>query len=184
MIGAIYGDIVGSAYEFNSVKTKDFEMFSNKSVFTDDTVMTLAVANAIMQIDKISVNKSMNTFKNILIPEMHKLGEKYPSAGYGGRFGLWLMVKETEPYGSYGNGSAMRVSPVAWYATSLDQAIDLAMASAEVTHNHPEGIKGAVVTAGATYLARTGKSMEEIKEFVGKYYNIDFIITYEAPRRQ
>ena len=181
MIGAIYGDIVGSAYEFNNIKTKDFELFGNNSVFTDDTVMTLAVANAIIKIDQISVNKSMNTFKNILVPEMHKLGEKYPNAGYGGHFGWWLMEKETEPYGSYGNGSAMRVSPVAWYATSLDQAIDLAIGSAAVTHNHPEGIKGAVVTAGATYLARTGASMEEIKAFVGKYYNIDFTLDEIRP---
>ena len=142
MIGAIYGDIVGSAYEFNNIKTKDFELFGNNRVFTDDTVMTLAVANAIIKIDQISVNKSMNTFKNILVPEMHKLGEKYPNAGYGGHFGWWLMEKETEPYGSYGNGSAMRVSPVAWYATSLDQAIDLAIGSAAVITITPRASRG------------------------------------------
>ena len=190
MLGAIYGDIVGSVYEFNNIRTKNFELFSEKSKFTDDTVMTLAVANAIVIfgemtreencLDALSKN-NLDYFKEILISEMHKLGEKYPNAGYGGHFRIWVREKQTEPYGSYGNGSAMRVSPVAWYANSLEECIDFAKASSEVTHNHPEGIKGAVVTAGATYLARMGAEMEDIKAFVAKYYTIDFTLDEIRP---
>lgn len=201
MLGAIYGDIVGSVFEFNNIKTKDFELFSGRSKFTDDTVMTLAVANALVKFDEIVKiddvftsskpnkwedpkapwRKDLNLFKTVLTSEMHKLGDKYPNAGYGGRFRFWLKEKQTEPYESYGNGSAMRVSPVAWYANSLEECFDFAKASAEVTHNHPEGIKGAAVTAGATYLARTGASMEEIKTFVAKYYTIDFTLDEIRP---
>lgn len=197
MLGAIYGDIVGSVFEFNNIKTKKFELFSEKSKFTDDTVMTLAVANALMVFDELKENvpvfvstenelvfppkNDISLFKDTLVEEVHKLGAKYPHAGYGGRFRVWLREKQTEPYESYGNGSAMRVSPVAWYANSLEEAIDFAKASAEVTHNHPEGIKGAVVTAGATYLARTGATMDEIKTFVAKYYKIDFTLDEIRP---
>ena len=190
MVGAIYGDIVGSVFEFNDIKTKDFEMFCEKSSFTDDTVMTLAVSNALLIFDDMTregncfdapSRNNLNYFKEILIKEMHTLGEKYPNAGYGGHFRFWLREKQTEPYGSYGNGSAMRVSPVAWYANSLEECLDFAKASAEVTHNHPEGIKGAVVTAGAAYLARTGAKMDEIKAFVAKYYKIDFTLDEIRP---
>lgn len=201
MLGAIYGDIVGSVFEFHNIRIKNFAMFCNKSQFTDDTVMTLAVANALVQFDEI-INiddvfttdlpnkwedpkapwrKNLNLFKTLLVSEMHKFGEKYPDAGYGGHFRIWLREKQTKPYGSFGNGSAMRVSPVAWYANSLEEAIDFAKASAEVTHNHPEGIKGAIVTAGATYLARTGADMNEIKSFVAKYYKIDFTLDEIRP---
>ena len=173
MIGAIFGDIVGSVYEFDNIKTKEFELFTDKCEFTDDTVMTVAVADALMQFEKIA---DMDAFKETLIKSMHRYGKMYPHAGYGGHFGLWLMTEKTEPYGSYGNGSAMRVSPVAWYAISLEEAIALAKASAEITHNHPEGIKGAVVTAGATYLARAGASMAEIKKFVSGYYDLSFTL--------
>jgi type I restriction enzyme M protein len=114
----------------------------------------------------------------------YTLGDKYLNAGYGGRFRFWLKEKQTEPYGSYGNVSAMRVSPVAWYANSLEEAVDFAQASAEVTHNHPEGIKGAVCTAGATYLARTGATMDEIKTFVAKYYEINFTLDEIRPTYQ
>ena len=190
MVGAIYGDIVGSVFEFNNIRTKDFELFSEKSKFTDDTVMTLAVANALVIFDEMTRGENcldapsknnLAYFKEILISEMHTLGDKYPNAGYGGHFRFWLREKQTEPYGSYGNGSAMRVSPVAWYANSLEECLDFAKASAEVTHNHPEGIKGAVVTAGATYLARTGAEMEDIKAFVAKYYTIDFTLDEIRP---
>ena len=140
--------------------------------------MTVAVADALMQLDG---KDDLELFKHILIKSMHRYGQKYPYAGYGGRFSRWLAYEQTEPYGSYGNGSAMRVSPVAWYADSLEKAIAYATASAEVTHNHPEGIKGAVVTAGATYLARTGASMEQIKEFVGRYYDMSFTLDEIRP---
>ena len=178
MIGAIFGDIVGSVYEFDNVKTKEFQLFTDKCKFTDDTVMTVAVADALMQFDKVS---DLEAFKKVLIRTMHRYGKKYPCAGYGGHFRMWLRNEETEPYGSYGNGSAMRVSPVAWYASSLDKALSLAKASAEVTHNHPEGVKGAVVTAGATYLARTGATMAEIKEFVSGYYDMNFTLDEIRP---
>ena len=193
MLGAIYGDIVGSVYEFNNIRTKNFELFSEKSKFTDDTVMTLAVANALVIFDEMTREENcldapsknnLAYFKEILISEMHKLGDKYPNAGYGGHFRFWLREKQTEPYGSYGNGSAMRVSPVAWYANSLEECLDFAKASAEVTHNHPEGIKGAVVTAGATYLARTGATTDEIKAFVAKYYKINFTLDEIRPTYQ
>lgn len=204
MLGAIYGDIVGSVYEFNNIRTKNFELFSEKSKFTDDSVMTVAVANALVKFDEIVKiddvftsnkpnkrddpkapwRKDLNLFKTFLISEMHTLGDKYPNAGYGGHFRFWLREKQTEPYGSYGNGSAMRVSPVAWYANSLEECLDFAKASAEVTHNHPEGIKGAVVTAGAAYLARTGAKMDEIKAFAAKYYKIDFTLDEIRPTYQ
>ncbi len=178
MTGAIFGDIVGSVYEFRNTKTKNFELFSKGCHFTDDSVMTLAVAKALLQYDR---TQNMNVFKDILITTMHALGRAYPYAGYGGKFFWWLLKQSREPYQSFGNGSAMRVSPVAWYANSLEESLALAEASAEVTHNHPEGIKGAVVTAGATYLARTGASMEEIKNFIESYYPMDFTLDEIRP---
>lgn len=173
MIGAIFGDIVGSVYEFQNIKTKDFELFGKGCFFTDDTVMTVAVADALLQFDGMD---DVELFKKILVTTMHRYGKKYPNAGYGGRFGFWLYTESTEPYGSYGNGSAMRVSPIAWYFDTLEDVLTYAKASAEVTHNHPEGIKGAVVTAGATFLARSGASMPEIKEFVSRYYDMNFTL--------
>ena len=177
MYGAILGDIIGSPYEFDrGSKTKDFPLFSPDSCFTDDTVMTVAVADALME-----CNRNINLFKQILVKKMHSYGRKYPDAGYGGRFADWLFNERTEPYNSYGNGSAMRVSPVAWYADSLEEAIIFARASAEVTHNHPEGIKGAIVTAGAAYLARAGADMDEIKKFVSSYYDTNFTLDSIRP---
>ncbi len=178
MIGAIFGDIVGSVYEFGNIKTKEFELFTDKCEFTDDTVMTVAVADALMQFEKIT---DMDAFKETLIKSMHVWGVKYLDAGYGQRFFRWIVSRSSKPYGSYGNGSAMRVSPVAWYANSLDEALTLAKASAEITHNHPEGIKGAVVTAGATYLARMGATMAEIKEFVSGYYDMNLTLDEIRP---
>ena len=178
MIGAIFGDIVGSVYEFDNIKIKDFTLFSPLCDYTDDTVMTVALADALMQLDEAD---DVDAFKKILVKSFHKYGKAYPYAGYGGYFSLWLRNEWTEPYGSYGNGSAMRVSPVAWYARSLDEALVLAKASAEVTHNHPEGIKGAVVTSGATYLARSGASKEQIKDFVCRYYDMSFTLDEIRP---
>ncbi len=178
MIGAIFGDIVGSVYEFDNIKTKDFELFSDECAFTDDTVMTVAVADALLRYDKI---EDLEAFKETLIDSMHRFGNAYPYAGYGAHFGLWIVTREREPYGSYGNGSAMRVSPVAWYARDLDETLALAKATAEVSHDHPEGIKGAVVTAGALYLARTGAAMEEIKTFVSGYYDMNFTLDEIRP---
>ena len=178
MLGAIFGDIVGSPFEFRNTKTKSFEMFAKGCHFTDDSVMTLAVAKALLQYDG---TQDLKAFQDILITSMHMYGHSYPYVGYGGNFSWWLIKKCRLPYNSFGNGSAMRVSPVAWYANSLEEALTLAKASAEVTHNHPEGIKGAVVTAGAIYLAKTGASREEIKNFIGSYYTLDFTLDEIRP---
>lgn len=153
MLGAIIGDIVGSIYEWNNIKTKDFPFFQDNCFFTDDTVMTCAVADAIMQ------GGSRDDF----IDSMKKYGRMYPDAGYGGRFSGWLFFDSWEPYNSFGNGSAMRVSPCAWVMDCGNYAKtgvwsangrELARLSAEVTHNHPEGIKGALATADAIFLCR------------------------------
>ena len=178
MTGAIIGDIVGSRFEFDNHKSKDFTFLTPECFFTDDTVMTLAVANALNEYQTVT---DLEDFKNTLIKSMHTIGVKYPYCGYGGRFYGWIMNKRTEPYNSFGNGSAMRVSAVSWYAKSLDEAEVLAKATAEVTHNHPEGVKGAVSVAGAIYLARTGHSMAEIKEYVSKFYKIDFTLDEIRP---
>ena len=175
MIGAILGDIVGSIYEFDNIKTKEFELFGKDCIFTDDSVMTIAVAEALMRYEHIGED-NVEQFKDDLITVMHEIGAVYPDCGYGGHFGMWIMLGDREPYNSYGNGSAMRVSAVGRYAKTLDEAELVAKATAEVSHNHPEGIKGAVATAGATFLARTGATVEEIKEYISKYYTIDFTL--------
>ncbi len=180
MTGAILGDIIGSVYEHNNIKTKDFDFYTNHCMFTDDTVMTVAVAKALMNFEDVTT-ENVDEFKEYLIDTMHEIGRRYPDCGYGTMFYFWIIRKIREPYNSFGNGSAMRVSPVGWYAKKLEQAMLIAKATAEVTHNHPEGIKGAVVTAGAVFLARTGASMEEIKEFVSEYYTIDFTVDEIRP---
>ena len=156
MLGAIIGDIVGSVYEWNNIKTKEFPLFREDCFFTDDTVMALAVADAIMQMDrdKLLGPDAEKTFA----ASMKKWGRRYPNAGYGGRFSQWLVSYDNQPYNSWGNGSAMRVSPCAWAVPqsfmaheSIDQLERLAKTSATVTHNHEEGIKGAVETALAIW---------------------------------
>ena len=173
MVGAIIGDIVGSRFEFDNHKTKEFELFTDECDFTDDSVMTLAVAKSLFDYEKIN---DYEAYKKELVRVMHEVGMNYPSCGYGGRFYVWMMDNHTEPYNSYGNGSAMRVSPVAWVANSLEECEKLAKATAEVTHNHPEGVKGAVAVAGAIYLARMGKIKEEIRKYAEQFYTLDFTI--------
>lgn len=178
MFGAIVGDVVGSRFEFDNYKAKDFELFDTECDFTDDTVMTLAIAKALLTWDDLT---DLDGFKKHLVRVMHQVGTRYPHCGYGGRFLLWMMLRKTKSYNSYGNGSAMRVSPVAWVARSLEECEALAKATAEVTHNHPEGIKGAVAIAGAIYLARTGRSMDEINAYTKQYYTIDFTLDEIRP---
>ncbi|MBQ2666733.1 ADP-ribosylglycohydrolase family protein [Methanobrevibacter sp.] len=173
IIGAIAGDIIGSPYEWNSIKTKEFDLFSRKSVFTDDTVMTLAIANWLCE-DKDS--------KDVLIKNLKDFGNRYINAGYGGRFLHWLQQDSPEPYGSWANGSAMRVSPCAWVANSLEEAQDLARTSAIVTHNHPDGIKGALATSDAIYLARIGAGKDEIREHVEVRYGYDLSFSIDEIR--
>ena len=180
MIGAILGDIVGSIYEFDNIKTKDFELFDKNCIFTDDTVVTVAVAKTLLDFEKIT-KENIEDFKNALVRDMHEIGRKYPDCGYGGHFLVWILRNKQKPYNSFGNGSAMRVSPVAWYAETLEEAEFIAKATAEVTHNHPEGIKGAVATAGAIFLARKGASKKEIKDYISKYYTLDFTLDEIRP---
>ena len=179
MIGAIVGDIVGSIYEFDNIKTKDFELFDTNCIFTDDTVMTIAVGKALRLWNR---SGNIDKFKNILIDVMHDYGARYDDCGFGGHFLSWILQKRRKPYNSYGNGSAMRVSAVSWFANSLEEVKTLAKASAEITHNHPEGIKGAVATAVAIYLAKIGKNKEEIKKYItDNYYKIDFTLDSIRP---
>jgi len=160
ILGAIAGDIIGSAYEFNNVKSLDFELFTNDTFFTDDSVLTVATMSAILR--QIGYAKTYQRF-----------GKNYPRRGYGGGFKKWIYAENPKPYNSWGNGSAMRVSPVGWYCDSIDDVLAEAKKSAEVTHNHPEGIKGAQATAAAVYLARTGKSKNEIKQFIADSFGYD-----------
>ena len=176
MLGAIVGDIVGSPYEFDrhNIKTTVFPLLSERSHFTDDTVMTLAVADALMaSLPERGTEAPETKFEAALIHAMQDYGLRYPDAGYGARFSGWLYAAHPEPYNSFGNGSAMRVSPVAWAFDTLDAVERFAAASARVTHNHPEGIKGAQATAGAILLARQGKSKAEIRGYVESRYGYD-----------
>lgn len=164
MIGAILGDIIGSPYEFDlGNKSKVFTLFSRGSVFTDDTVMTIAVAEAFLIVESDATDEEI---KQSLIRSMRDYGNRYPHAGYGTRFSWWLTEDDPQPYNSYGNGSAMRVSPVAWLYDDIASVRKAARLSAEVTHNHPEGIKGAEATASAIFLARTGHSKEYIRDYI------------------
>lgn len=173
IIGAICGDVIGSSHEFHPIKEKDFLLFDKHSSFTDDTVMTLAIASWLVK-DKTSIE--------VLIRQIKMFGRSYPGAGYGGMFRNWLRQKNPEAYGSWANGSAMRVSPCAWVAESLEEAQKLAEMSAAVTHNHPEGIKGALATSDAIYLARTGFTKDEIKEHVEDNYGYDLSRTVDEIR--
>lgn len=178
MYGAILGDIIGSPYEFDrGDKTKDFEMFNDKVEFTDDSVMTIAVADALL-----TSKKNNNDFDKELIAKMKTWGKKYPYAGYGGRFQSWLWQENPEPYNSWGNGSAMRVSPVGWFYDNIIDTRSAARISAKVTHNHPEGIKGAEAVASVIYLARTGVGKQQIKEYVEKEFEYDLSRTCDDIR--
>lgn len=174
MNGSIIGDIVGSVYEFNTIKQKNFKFLKDRCFFTDDTVMSCAVAKAAIEyLD----NKSIPLFKINVINNMVEFGRKHPDAGYGYYFYNWIMSDNHDPYNSFGNGSAMRTSSVAYIAESLEEAEELAKAQAEVTHNHPEGIKGAQAIAAAIYLALNKKDKSTIKEYIeNNYYDLDFNI--------
>ena len=187
MLGAIIGDIVGSIYEFDNIKTKNFNLFTNEMFFTDDTVMTIAIADAIM---------NGGQHENF-IQSMKKWGCNYIDKSYGHSFRRWLKSEHSEPYNSWGNGSAMRVSPCGWVAKlsepfeeGLKLTEDLAKKSAEVTHNHPEGIKGTQATAAAIFFMRHGKSKNAIEEYKNKLkdyiknkyqYDLDFTLEEIRP---
>lgn len=170
IIGAIAGDIIGSAYEFKNVKEYDFNIFNEESDFTDDTVLTIAVADAILHNKGFAQN-------------IWEYGNKYPNRGYGGYFAQWLQSKTLQPYNSFGNGAAMRVSPVGFAFDNIGKTLRVAKLSAEVTHNHIEGIKGAQAVASAIFFARKGHPKQEIKEYIVKNfnYNLNFSIDEIRP---
>ena len=180
MLGAIIGDIVGSPYEFdeNNIKTTNFPLFTDKSVFTDDTVMTVAVARALMD----TYGSDDATIENALTMQMRALGRNYPGRGYGGMFQAWLIVDTAEAYNSFGNGSAMRVAAAGWLYRTLEETLHAAELTARVTHNHPEGIKGAQAIAAAIFLARLRLPKDDIRAYLSKTFGYDLTRTLKQIR--
>jgi ADP-ribosyl-[dinitrogen reductase] hydrolase len=185
MIGAIIGDIVGSRFEFNNHRSKEFELFTDECEVTDDTIMTIAVAKAIIETEKIikplneqDYNDDYYAFLEAMtIKHMQEIGRKYPYCGYGGMFRHWIFSDNPKPYNSYGNGAAMRISPVGFTANSEEVAIKLSETVTATTHNHVEGIKGAETTTLAILMARQGAGKEKIRDKINKhYYNLNFTI--------
>lgn len=180
MYGAILGDIIGSPFEFDrGDKTKNFKLFSRRSHFTDDSVMTLAVCEALL---KVGQDATVKEIEDTVISSMQSWGRRYPHEGYGGYFRRWLTARHPEPYNSFGNGSAMRVSAAGWLYDSLEKTRVVAKATANVTHNHPEGIKGAEATASAIFMARNGSSKEEIKKYIENEFHYDLNRTLDEIR--
>lgn len=172
MLGAIIGDIVGSRFEWNNIKTKDFDLLTYKCFFTDDSVMSLAIARAILdcQGDYSQIGKCA-------IKSMQEIGRPYPNCGYGSMFREWMYSNEPRPYNSFGNGAAMRISACGFVATTLEEVKNISKKVTEVTHNHPEGIKGAEATAVAIYLARAGMNILEIRDYINQnYYDMNFTL--------
>lgn len=169
MIGAVIGDVIGSVYEFDNVKTKEFELFQKDSIYTDDSVLTFAVVKSIL--DDESYLDNVKDF-----------GRRYSDAGYGGMFKQWLFSDNVNPYNSYGNGSAMRVSSVGFLFDTMEDVLHHAELSASITHNHPEGIKGAQATALSIFLARTGNSKEQIKHEIETRFGYDLNRTLDEIR--
>ena len=167
MIGAILGDIVGSRFEFHNHLSKDFEFLHRRCDFTDDTVMTCAVAQALM-----GSREDWSDLSEKTIEAMQWIGRQFPNCGYGARFIHWMFSKDPQPYGSYGNGSAMRISQVGFAARDVEEAKKLSAAVTKVSHNHPEGMKGAEATAVAIVMARQGKTKNEIRAAMEEYYDL------------
>lgn len=187
MLGALIGDTIGSVYEFHNIKTTEFPLFSTKSTFTDDSVMTMAVAEWLLK----GKERTMDDLEEAMV----SLARCFPNRGYGGGFYRWLFFPNElrsydgqrsdglrHPYGSFGNGSAMRVSAVGWFFDTLEETEFWAKKSAEITHNHPEGIKGAQATAAAIYMARTGSTKEDIREYIVSRYGYDLSRTCDEIR--
>lgn len=169
MLGAIAGDMIGSPYEAQPIKTKDFPLFRSSSTFTDDSVLTVAIARAIMQ-------------ERDYAQVVREVGRRYPRAGYGGWFRRWLGSDEAGPYGSWGNGSAMRVSPVGWAFNSIDRVLAEAEATAAITHDHPEGIKGAQATALAVFGARSNWNGSRMREEITSRFDYELAETVDHIR--
>lgn len=173
MYGAIFGDYVGSIYEFDNIKTKEFELYNPRAAITDDSYMTIAVASACLS---YADHRNYDEFTEDVARELRRIGRLYPfpMGGYGSMFRNWLMSRDPQPYGSWGNGSAMRVAACGWVADSLLEAEKLGWNSAMPTHDHPDALLGAKATAGVIYLARTGKSKEHILNYLReRFYPMD-----------
>lgn len=169
IMGGIIGDIIGSAFEWNNVKTTDFPLFSNRTTFTDDSVLTIGTMDCIL---------NQRDFT-----EVYQIyGRRFPDAGYGGSFFNWIFDENPEPYHSWGNGSAMRVSPIGWAYDTIEEVLYQSKRSSEVTHNHPEGIKGAQATASTIFLSRKGRSKSEIKRYIEETFNYDLNRSVEKIR--
>ena len=183
MRGAIIGDIVGSIYEFDNIKTKDFPLFGEGCFFTDDTVMTCAVAHAAQMLDGMRDHGELDydAFQDKCNKNYHLLGAEYPDRGYGSHFLDWIYDIDAPAYNSCGNGSAMRVSPVAWIARNEEECLELAKRTALPSHDHPDGIAGACATALAVYLARMGRSKDDIRDAVSDYYDLSFTLDEIRP---
>lgn len=180
MYGAILGDIIGSPYEFDEgMKQKDFPLFSASSGFTDDTVMTVAVAEALLD---VGPNAAADAIRSHVVRSMQTWGRRYPDAGYGGRFYGWLLSDDPRPYYSFGNGSAMRVSAAGWLYDTLERTREVARLTAEVTHDHPQGIKGAEAVATAIWLARHGEDRYHIENEIAGRFGYDLNRTCDQIR--
>lgn len=178
MLGAVIGDIVGSRFEWNNHKSKAFRLFTSDCSVTDDSVMTLAVAQAILDCGGVRERLEENAERR-----MRMFGRRWARGYYGGSFARWLVSEEPKPYGSFGNGAAMRVSACAWAAESLDDALDMARRVTAVTHDHPEGFKGAAAVTAAIWLARAGERREAIRDHIRQaYYELDFTLDAIRPR--
>ena len=172
MIGAIIGDIAGSRFEWHNIKKKDFDLLTYSCKFTDDSVMSLAICEALM-----SCKSNHSDLSEQAVKCMQEIGREYPHCGFGGSFSRWVASSHPRPYNSWGNGSAMRVSGCGYAAKTVDEAVSLADAVTKVTHNHPEGLKGAEATAAAVFLALSGKNMLEIRDYIDRhFYHVDFTL--------
>jgi ADP-ribosylglycohydrolase len=178
MLGAIFGDVVGSVYEFNNTNDYNFPLLSEESRPTDDSFMSLAVAKALTD----HYGESDDDLRHAIVRDMQDLGRKHPDAGYGGTFIRWLQEYNPKPYNSYGNGSAMRVSAAGWLYPTMEETLHAAEITADVTHNHPEGIKGAQAIAAGIFLARTGSDKEHIRKFITEKFDYDLTRTLDEIR--
>ncbi len=188
MLGAILGDIIGSRFEFDNRRTKDFTLFHEECFFTDDSVMTLAVADALLACAEAPAVDPSDPWADLptqAVRSLRAIGQQYPNCGYGGLFARWMFSPDPKPYHSFGNGAAMRVSPCGFAARSLEEAKRLSHAVTAVTHDHPEGLKGAEATAVCIYLARTGATLADLRaHVVAHYYPFDFTLDGIRPSYQ
>ena len=185
MIGAIVGDIVGSRFEWHNHRSTNFTLFDSKCKFTDDSVMSIAIGKAIMEFYRKGLKldeRGKKTLASLSVRYMREIGQPYRNCGYGGKFRVWMYSNVPKPYNSFGNGAAMRVSAAAWAASTLEEALELAKVVTAVTHDHPEGIRGAQATTAAIFMARQGKSKDEIRKYIHYcYYRLNFTIAELRP---